>query len=66
MDEQRLKELRSRQELELKKMGINNMEELQKAMTEVNLDISLMVSTATIKSMEKEIAQKGRKYGIKK
>ena len=56
MDEQRLKELRSRQELELKKMGINNMEELQKAMTEVNLDISLMVSTATIKSMEKEIA----------
>lgn len=56
MNEQKLKELRSRQELELKKMGINNMEELQKAMAELNLDISLMVAPIQIKLEEKEIA----------
>lgn len=52
MNEQELKELRSRQELELKKMGINNIEELQNAMAELSLDISLMVAPINIKSKE--------------
>lgn len=55
MNNQELKELRLRQELELKKMGINNMEELQKAMDAIKLDISLMVAPVVL-DVKKEIA----------
>lgn len=52
MSEKEIKELRMRQEEELKKMGINNMEELQKAMEETKLDISLMVAPMELHKQE--------------
>lgn len=54
MGEQELKDLSKRQQEELKKIGINNMEELKRAMEETELDISVMV--APLVSERKEIA----------
>ena len=54
MSEKELKDLRKRQEEELKKMGINNMEDLKRAMEKTELDISVMV--APLASERKEIA----------
>ena len=54
MGEQELKDLRERQEEELKKMGINNMEDLKRAMEKTELDISAMVAPLTRE--RKEIA----------
>ncbi len=54
MGEQELKDLSKRQQEELKKIGINNMEELKRAMEETELDISVMV--APLISERKEIA----------
>lgn len=52
MNDQELKELRKRQEAELKRMGINNMEQLKKAMEEIELDISAMVEPLNVLSKE--------------
>ena len=54
MGEQELKDLSKRQQEELKKIGINNMEELKRAMEKTELDISAMV--APLASERKEIA----------
>lgn len=54
MGEQELKDLSKRQQEELKKIGINNMEELKRAMEETELDISVMV--APLSEERKEIA----------
>ena len=54
MNDQELKELRKRQEAELKRMGINNMEQLKKAMEEIELDISAMVEPLNV--LRKETA----------